>query len=101
MTIIQPGKTNYLSNFFISILVIVSVSALLWGMFLYNQLVDVRHEISKQKDNFQQAEVDNAELKNNLYTIIEAKNLKTLITSQSLIFDKNPEYVKNKQLAWN
>ncbi len=101
MTIIQPDKTSHLSSFLISILLIGSISAILWVVFLYNQLVDVRHEVKRQEENLQQAEVNNAELKNNLYSIIDAKNLKTSTDAQSLILDKNPEYIKNRQLAQN
>ncbi|MBN2198178.1 hypothetical protein JW698_03275 [Candidatus Wolfebacteria bacterium] len=99
MTIIQPSKKNRFTGFLISALLVSSISVVLWGVFLYNQLVDVRHEIDKQKNNFQQAEVNNAELKNNLYNIIDTKNLKASTNSQSLILDKSPEYIKNRQLV--
>ncbi len=99
MTIIQPNKNNYKTSFLISVLLITSISAALWGVFLYNQLVNLRHEVKKQETNFSRAEVMNAELKNNLYSIIDAKNLKSSIDSQSLILDKNPEYLKEKTLV--
>ena len=80
-----------------SALVIIAV----WGVFLYNQLVNTRHEIEKQNSDLRRAEVQNAELKNNLYSVIDEKNLKSLINKQSLIFDKNPQYLKTEQLAAN
>jgi len=101
MTIIQPNKNNYKSNFIISVLILVLISVALWGMFLYNQLVDLRHEIKKQKISLDEAEVTNAELKNKLYSIIDVENLKSSIDSQSLILDKNPEYVKKKLLTFD
>ena len=99
MTIIQPNKNNYKSNFLISMLILVVVISALWGVFLYNQLVNLRHEIKRQEASLRQAEVTNAELKNNLYRIIDTENLKSSVNSQSLILDKNPEYVKAKQIA--
>ncbi|MDP1538724.1 MAG: hypothetical protein Q8M00_01705 [bacterium] len=101
MTIIQPNKNNYKTSFLIPVLLITSISAALWGVFLYNQLVNVRHEIKRQENNLRQAEVTNAELKNNLYSIIDAKNLKSSTDSQSLILDKNPEYLKAAKLTLN
>lgn len=95
MTIIQPYKTSYKSNFLILTLMFVSISVAVWGVFLYNQLVNLRHEVKKQETNLFRAEVMNAELKNNLYSIIDAKNLKSSTDSQSLILDKNPEYIKS------
>lgn len=94
MTIIQPNKTSYKANFWVLILTLTSVSATVWIIFLYNQLVDFRHEVRTQETNLSQAEVMNAEFKNNLYTIIDAKNLESSNNNESLILDKNPEYVK-------
>jgi hypothetical protein len=75
-------------------LTVISVIAAVWGMFLYNQLVSLRHEVKKQETNLERAEVSNAELKNNLYGILNEKKFEPLINQQSLILDKNPEYVK-------
>lgn len=99
MTIIQPNKNNHKITFGISFLMIITITAAIWGIFLYNQLVNLRHEVKRQENNLRQAEVTNAELKNNLYSILDAKNLESLINNQSLIFDKNPNYLKTKQLA--
>ncbi len=101
MTIIQPNKTAYKSNFLILILMFVSISMAVWGVFLYNQLVNLRHDVKNQETNISRAEVMNAELKNNLYSIIDAKNLKSSVDSQSLILDKNPEYIKSAKLTLN
>lgn len=99
MTIIQLNKNNHKTNFLISILMMISIVAAVFGVFLYNQLVNIRHEIKRQENNLQQAEVQNAELKNNLYSILNEKNMKPLINQQSLILEKNPEYIKVKQIA--
>lgn len=100
MTIIQPNKNNHRTSFLISVLLVASISAALWGIFLYNQLVNLRHEVKSQENNLRQAEVTNAELKNNLYSIIDAKNLKSSTDSQSLILDKNPEYIRTTKLSY-
>lgn len=84
-----------------SILMSVLVITAVWGVFLYNQLVSLRHETEKQNSDLRRAEVQNAELKNNLYSVIDERNLKSLINKQSLIFDKNPQYLKTEQLAAN
>ncbi len=99
MTIIQLNKNNHKKNFSISILMMVSIVVAVWGIFLYNQLVSLRHEVKKQENNIQQAEVQNAELKNNLYSILDEKKLESLINQQSLVSDKNPEYLTKKPLV--
>lgn len=101
MTIIQLNKNNHKANFLISILMMISIVVAVFGVFLYNQLVNIRHEVKKQENNIQQAEVQNAELKNSLYSILNEKNMKSLINQQSLIMENNPEYIKTSKLSLN
>ncbi|MEK7162736.1 MAG: hypothetical protein AAB696_00380 [Patescibacteria group bacterium] len=99
MTIIQLNKNNHKTNFLVSILMMISIVVAVFGVFLYNQLVNIRHEVKRQENNLQQAEVQNAELKNNLYSILNEKNMKSLINQQSLILEKNPEYLTKKPIV--
>ncbi|MFA5099074.1 MAG: hypothetical protein WC461_02565 [Candidatus Paceibacterota bacterium] len=104
MTIIQPHKNTNSSNFLVSILMMFCVVVALWGIFLYNQLVDVRHEISGKQDDIQKAEVTNAELKNSFYNLTGTESLKSAADAQTLILEQNPQYVKLgevKQLTSN
>ena len=104
MTIIQPHKRNNSSNFLVSILTITCVVVALWGVFLYNQLVDIRHEVTNKQNDIQEIEVTNAELKNSFYNITDTNSLKSASNAQTLILEKNPQYVKmaeTKQLTAN
>lgn len=95
MTIIQPHKTNYKITFFISFCVISILGIAVWGIFLYNQSVNFRHELTNQEDTLRKVEVANAEFKDKLYNITDINSL----GSQPLILEKNPEYVKSKSLV--
>ena len=94
MTIILPNKNNK-SNLLVFILMTAGVLSVVWGVFLYNELVDLRHEFQRQNDDIQKAEVSNAELKNNLYNIIDARNLEALVEGQYLVLDNDPQYIKS------
>lgn len=98
MTIIQPNKNNKKINLLISGLTMTTVVVAVWGVFLYNQLINLRHELVSQEDNLQKAEVMNAELKNNLYQLTGTKNLETSANQNSLVLEKNPQYFKNQPL---
>ncbi len=75
-----------------------SVSFTVWGVFIYNQLVSLRHEIKSQESAISKTEVENAELKNNLYSAVDKESLESLLNNtQPLILDKNPEYVRLSQ----
>jgi len=101
MTIIQPHKSNYKTNFWISIFIVGSLAMAVWGIFLYNQLVNFRHEMTSQENTLRKAEIYNAELKDKLYNLTDTNTISSSTDSQSLIIDKNPEYVKNKPLVVN
>ncbi|MEK7143795.1 MAG: hypothetical protein AAB820_00485 [Patescibacteria group bacterium] len=99
MTIIQPNKNNYKFNLLISCFVIAIVMSAVWGVFLYNESVNLRHETERWETDLSQMEVESAELKNKFYSIIDAKNLETIAGQTSLILDKNPQYIKEGQVA--
>ncbi|MBI5079303.1 hypothetical protein HZB06_01335 [Candidatus Wolfebacteria bacterium] len=99
MTIIQPNRNNYKFNLLISSFVIAIVMSAVWGVFIYNGSVNLRHETERHEIDIRQIEVENAELKNKFYSIIDAKNLEAIAGQTSLILDKNPQYVKEEQVA--
>jgi cell division protein FtsL len=95
MTIIQPNRENKKTSLFALVLMGVAVLSVVWGVFIYNQLVDIRHEVEKTSNGVEKAEVSNAELKNNLYNMIDSGNLESLAKTKSLALDKDPQYVKS------
>ncbi|MEK9154749.1 MAG: hypothetical protein AAB596_01625 [Patescibacteria group bacterium] len=101
MTIIQPNKNKNKINFVISFLMLVLIASVAWGIFIYNQSVNFRHEISKMESNIRNLETKNAEFKNTLYQMTDLKNLESFKNNQSLVLDEHPEYIRaiNKQLT--
>lgn len=94
MTIIQPHKNSGKSKILTLFLLLGVFAAAGQSILFYNQLVDLRHEVKQAQQDLSQAEVTNAELKNNLYGLTDNKNLQSLLNGQSLILDNNPQYVK-------
>ncbi len=66
MTIVQPYKRTPLGILFFWLMGFVISGIALYGIILYNQLVDIRHDVSAIHQNVRRAEVMNAELKNTL-----------------------------------
>jgi len=93
MTIIQPHKNNRKNIFLISLFVIASLAMAVWGLFLYNQMVSFRHDLTDGESALHKAEISNAELKDKLYNLTNTINFSSSTNSQSLILDKNPQYV--------
>ncbi len=101
MTIIQPNKNSNKINLFISALMVVLTASAVWGVFIYNQAVDLRYEIKSREVDIRRAEVVNAELKNRFYEMTDAEIFESAIGSQTLILEKNPKYLKARQIAIN
>jgi len=99
MTIIKPNKNSFKVEFFSSVLIMIFIASAVWGVFLYNQTVNFRHEIEDIGITLKQSEVENAELKNILYSMIDLKESESLVASESLILEKNPEYAKVSNFA--
>ncbi len=98
MTIIQNhAQTNSdKPKILISALIGVVITLSIGGIFIYNQKVNLSHEIDSVKITLRDAEVKNAELKNSVYGMLDQQKLQSLVTNQALVIDKNPSYVKNQ-----
>ena len=49
------------------------IASAVWGVFLYNQTVNFKHEMKNISITLKQREVENAELKNILYSMVDLK----------------------------
>lgn len=102
MTIISPEKKYKTLNRWMSSLIFVAIISAILGVFLYNQIVGVRHDIDNNKVVLREIEVSNAELKNLLHEITNTETAKGVLIQNGLVPEKNPEYIKSsRQLVVN
>lgn len=94
MTIIQPTKSKRMINFFITLLAGSVVGISLWGIVLYNEVVDARHEKEKRETALRAIEVKNSELKNSVYETMSPKQLESIREARALVAERNPHYIK-------
>lgn len=73
------------------ILGIVAVFAV--GIVAYNGSLSVRRQYTALRDRVEQLQTDNAELKNALYELTDAKTLSSVAVRLGLIMEKNPQYL--------
>jgi len=92
MTVIEFGKRDLKINSLILSLIIVLVVLAVWGVFLYNKMIDLRHNLSKNQDALAKLQVQVAELKNQLDLVIGNASSPDFIKTTGLILDKNPSY---------
>lgn len=92
MTVIRPNKKNKTLRLAIR-LGLVSIMFLIFNVYVYSGTVDIKHEISEVSKNIEQMRADNADLKNEFYSITDQENLDLLAKERGLIKDKSPKWV--------
>lgn len=91
MTIIQPNKHKDIKRLVTSLGVFL-VGSILVLVFVYLQTVDLEHDLAKSRTQLEDAKVENADLKNEYYNLIDADNLEALAKERGFIEDKNPKW---------
>jgi len=97
MTIIQPNKYKDVKKLTISLSMFLVGTILMW-MFVYLQTVNVRHDLASSKERLEEMKVENAELKDRYYGLVDADNLEKLAEERGLVKDKNPQWAFVSQL---
>ncbi len=91
MTIIQPNKNEDIRRL-ITLLSTGLIVVVLAVVFLYMQTVTSKHDLAKKHSTLETLKVENAELKNNFYTLVDVGNLEQLAGELGLVQDKNPQW---------
>lgn len=92
MTIIQPGNKKSLIMLTIAFLAVILCLLIGGDVLIYNSIVDLNHNIDVANDKINKAEVENAELKNKIYSLLDSKTLESLAEGWGLEKDKGPQY---------
>lgn len=98
MTIIEPTKNKYYSSEFLYLVGLILIITIL-NIYFYNLNVNLKYQISIHEKSLQQLDVANAEIRNQLYQMLDSENLISLIKKHNLVSDKNPDYFEHQILA--
>ena len=91
MTIIKPNRYRDIKKLAVTLGVFLVGMILLW-VFVYLQTVSLRHDIAKAEDRIESAKVENADLKDVYYKLVDADNLEKLASDKGFVKDKNPQW---------
>lgn len=91
MTIIQPNKYRDIKRlgFLLGAILIVAFFAM---MALYLHTVGLRHDVARARATLEERAVENAELKNQYYAVVDAENLLELAKERGFVQDRNPQW---------
>ncbi|BCX16218.1 MAG: hypothetical protein KatS3mg098_447 [Candidatus Parcubacteria bacterium] len=99
MTVIEFSRRDLKINFLALTLVLILILVSAWMILVYNKSVDLKHDILLAREKLEDYQVKNAELKNNLFQILDNLDEESILASSGLVLDKSPQYFKrNHQL---
>ena len=99
MTIIEPHKNHiYSHQEFWHLGILLFLSAVL-SIYFYNLNVNLKYRLNLSERTLQQLEAANGDFRNQLYQILDSRNLAEFAAKQNLVSEKNPAYSEHESLA--
>ena len=97
MTIIQPNRRSIHFSLFVIALIVCGFFLLLLNIFTYNNGVELRYQIEEAKASVRVLEAENAELKNEMYKMLDFQSLGHLVNDLGLVREQSPEFFLARQ----
>ena len=96
MTIIQPNKAKNLKKvkLFAGLTLIVFLASAYLSISFYSGIVKLRHELVKKEQAWRELGIKNAEFKNQLYALLDSKNMRQTAGILGLTIDKKPNFIE-------
>jgi len=99
MTVIEFKKRELKGNIIIASLIVLICASFVGGVLLYNNVAALRQDIANNKDQLAHAQVQNAELKNNMYQFLDESDQESFLQSRGLVLERHPLYSTNSSVA--
>lgn len=96
MTIIEPNKNSFQSKVRLWLILGLVLGSVVLGIFLYSTSVQLSYNLEIKMKSIAEARAENAELKNNLYVLMDFENADELAQKLGLIKERRPEYLALK-----
>ena len=94
MTTIGPQKKRQSTRVFLACFLGTFVLGAVLGISFYNDTVDLKHEVRKAEARIVELEVLNADVKNQLYALLDAERLEALAGELGFVLEKRPSYLR-------
>ncbi len=94
MTIINAQKNKSLIYFLLTLFTLIIAGGLFY-IYQYNLLAERKINLDNLKSEIEVVKVQNAELKNKLFQLIDPTKVDSLASRFGLVIDKSPNYLKS------
>ncbi|MCL5011954.1 MAG: hypothetical protein M1320_00840 [Patescibacteria group bacterium] len=99
MTVIEFKKRELKGNIAIAALLVLICASFVEGVLLYNKVAALRQDLVDNQNQLAHAQVQTAEVKNNLYSYLDEANQESFLQSRGLVLEKHPLYATNPSVA--
>lgn len=93
MTIIEPNKNKFKIGIFAFIIIALIIIEAVFSIFAYNKSVHLGHGLRDRSGELEALAVENADLKNKLYEVLDFQNADKLAERLGLVKERKPEYL--------
>jgi len=93
----QASKLNSRLNTALRLVILGIGGVFIVGIIAYNGSLSVRTDFNKLRDHVEELQTANADLKNDLYALVDAKTLTSVALRLGLVAEKNPEYLNVRE----
>ena len=93
MTFIQPNKKNIVFRLFLVLIIAGLVGGTFWLIALYNQTVNLNHEIAAAKAELDSVGAENTALNNQIVTMLGSTGPLNAVATQGGLVIAKPQYV--------
>ena len=94
MTIIEPNKRRSKLKWLIFPVILVIFAGAYFSIAIYNTTVNLKHLFKTREAELRHLQIINVELRNRLYALLDAHNLRTAAEALGLVLEKNPSYLE-------
>ncbi len=94
MTIIQPGNKKTFLNKVIVGLVLGAILVAFFLVSLYTRFVNLNYGIAETKKTIEEMQTGNAELKDQVFALLDRSRLESVAVERNLVKEKNPQYLQ-------
>lgn len=77
---------------------LVGFAAVAAAVFAYLQTVGLRHDVEERRAGLDKLRIENVELKNKFFQLVDSENLVNIAEERGLVREKNPQWVSGSQL---
>ncbi len=93
MTHQTEAKINARLGGALKVIILGIVAVFVIGIVAYNGSLQVRRQFTTLRDRVEELQAQNADLKNKLYALTDAKTLGSVALRSGLVVERNPQYL--------